>query len=41
MLARTPKQFDLGQPQRPSCSALRDFLPGALCKEESTPGNGD
>jgi hypothetical protein len=41
MLARTPKQFDLGQPQRPSCSALGDFPQGALWKEESSLVNGN
>ena len=40
MLARTPQQFDLSEPQPVRHGALRDFLRGALCKEESTPGNG-
>jgi hypothetical protein len=35
MFACTPKQFDLGEAQRPSWSALRNFSQEAACEEES------
>lgn len=41
MPARIPKQLDLGEPQRPSCSALRNFPQEAVCEEENTLGDGN
>ena len=41
MLERTPKQFDLGKPQRLSRGALRNSPHEAAGEKESTVGDGN
>lgn len=40
MLARKPKQFDLGELQRPTRRELGNFPLAAACEEENLFGNG-